>query len=130
MCPACDNFCDYWKLNEICVHNRIMYLFDNDMTILFAVFMSFWGEDEVFRTLDFVNPFRFRSGDFFGTFLFLAAMFLEFWKRYSSEITHRWDVVNFTPEEEHPRPEYLEQLKNVEEKTINFVTRTAEPKVS
>jgi hypothetical protein len=39
-------------------------------------------------------------------------------------------VTGFTPEEEHPRPEYLEQLKNVEEKTMNFVTQTVEPRVS
>jgi len=37
-----------------------MYLFDNEATVFFAVFMSFW-----------------------------AALFLEFWKRYSSEIAHR-----------------------------------------
>ena len=62
-------------------------------------------------------------------YLILAALFLEFWKQYSKEITHRWDVTGFTPDEEHPRPEYLEQLKNVEEKTMNFVTQTVEPKV-
>ena len=38
-------------------------------------------------------------------------------------------MTGFTPDEEHPRPEYLEQLKNVEEKTMNFVTQTVEPKV-
>lgn len=59
----------------------------------------------------------------------LAALFLEFWKKYSVEITYRWDVTGYTPEEEHPRPEYLEQLKHVKEKTINFITQTAEPKV-
>ena len=60
----------------------------------------------------------------------LAALFLEFWKRYSAEIAHRWDVQTYQPEEEHPRPEYLAQLNNVEEKTVNFVTQTTEPKVS
>lgn len=62
--------------------------------------------------------------------LYSAALFLEFWKQYSREITHRWDVTGFTPEEEHPRPEYLEKLKNVEEKSLNFITQTMEPKVS
>ena len=56
-------------------------------------------------------------------------MFLEFWKRYSQEMTHRWDTTNFTPEEEHPRPEYLEQLKHVDELTVNVITQTTEPKV-
>ncbi len=76
-----------------------MYLFDNDATVYFAIFVSFW-----------------------------AALFLEFWRRYSSEIAHRWDVMGYQPEEEHPRPEYLAQLRNVEEKTVNFVTQTTEPK--
>ena len=56
-------------------------------------------------------------------------MFLEFWKRYSQEMTHRWDTTNFTPEEEHPRPEYLEKLKYVDELTVNIITQTTEPKV-
>ena len=58
-----------------------------------------------------------------------AALFLEFWKRYSTEIAHRWDVTGYQPEEEHPRPEYLAQLGNVKEKTVNFITQTTEPKV-
>lgn len=100
MCPACDHFCEYWDLKETCLYSKVMYLFDNESTVFFAVFMSFW-----------------------------AALFLEFWKKYSREITHRWDVTGFTPEEEHARPEYLERLKNVEEFTVNFVTQTKEPKV-
>lgn len=61
--------------------------------------------------------------------LITAALFLEFWKRYSSEIAHRWDVTGYRPEEEHPRPEYLAQLRNVKERTVNFVTQTTEPRV-
>ena len=59
----------------------------------------------------------------------LAAMFLEFWKRYSQEMTHRWETTNFTPEAEHPRPEFYEQLKDINEKTINVITQEEEPKV-
>lgn len=100
MCPVCDHFCDYWKLNETCLHSKILNLFDNGSTVFFAVFTSIW-----------------------------AALFLEFWKGYSTEMTHRWDTTDFTPEEEHPRPEYLEQLKYVNEKTVNVITQTTEPKV-
>ena len=32
------------------------------------------------------------------------------------------------PEEEHPRPEYLAKLTDVEERHINFVTQTTEPR--
>ena len=44
MCPICDVFCDYWRLNETCVHSRVTYLIDNPSTLFFAIFMSFWGE--------------------------------------------------------------------------------------
>ncbi len=44
ICPSCDNFCGYWHLNETCTHSRIMYLFDNSATVVFAIFMSFWGK--------------------------------------------------------------------------------------
>ena len=100
MCPACDNICSYWDLKEMCTYHKVMHLFDNESTIFFAIVMSVW-----------------------------AALFQEFWKRYSKEITHRWNVTGYTPAEDHPRPEYLAQLKNVEEKTINYVTQSQEPKV-
>jgi len=99
MCPICDNFCETWELQDTCLLSKAKYLFDNGTTVFFAVFMSLW-----------------------------AVFFLEFWKRYSAEITHRWDVFGYDPEEEHPRPEYLVKLKNVETKTVNFITQTSEPK--
>jgi anoctamin-1 len=43
-------------------------------------------------------------------------MFLELWKRYSAEITHRWDLTGFDIQEEHSRPQYLARLKNVNRK--------------
>ena len=100
MCPACDNICSYWDLKEMCSYHKVMHLFDNDSTVFFAIVMSIW-----------------------------AALFQEFWKRYSREITHRWDITGYTPDEDHPRPEYLAQLKNVKEKTINYITQSTEPKV-
>merc|ERR1719427_2488965 len=99
MCPICDIHCDYWKLQEACKMTKAKYLFDNGTTVFFGVFMSLW-----------------------------AVIFLELWKRYSAEITHRWDVFGYDPEEEHPRPAYLVQLRDVEERTINFVTQLGEPK--
>ena len=77
---------------------KAKYLFDNATTVAFAVFMSIW-----------------------------AVIFTELWKRSSAEITHRWDVFGYDPEEEHPRPEYLAKLTDVKEKRINFVTQTREP---
>jgi len=61
--------------------------------------------------------------------LFAAAMFLELWKRYSAEITHRWDLTGFDIHEEHPRPQYLARLKNVKKREVNIVTNMVEPQV-
>ena len=35
----------------------------------------------------------------------------------------------YQPEEEHPRPEYIARLHGVEERTVNFITQTTEPRV-
>ena len=118
MCPICDEFCEFWPLQSACMMTRAKYFFDNGTTVMFALFMSFW-----------------------------SVIFTEMWRRYSAEITHRWDVFGYDPEEEHPRPEFLSQLKNVKvrhvdhlflqveltflylkERKINFVTQCAEPK--
>ncbi|PNF43988.1 hypothetical protein B7P43_G00902 [Cryptotermes secundus] len=98
MCPLCDT-CHYWNLAETCHYARFAYLFDNPATIFFAFFMSFWG-----------------------------TLFLELWKRYSADITYRWDLSGFDLQAEHPRPEYLARLRNAKYKT-NVVTQTKEPYV-
>lgn len=59
----------------------------------------------------------------------LATLFLEMWKRYSAEITHRWDLTGFDIQEEHPRPEYLARLSHVKRQQVNVVTNTMEPYV-
>ncbi|GLV37940.1 subdued [Carabus blaptoides fortunei] len=100
MCPLCDHWCDYWDLRETCLHSRVTYLFDNATTVFFAIFMSFW-----------------------------ATLFLELWKRYSAEITHRWDLTGFDVQEEHPRPHYLARLSHIKRVQMNVVTNTMEPQV-
>lgn len=118
MCPQCDVKCDYWSLEETCVQAEITSLLDNHVTVIFAIFMSFW-----------------------------AALFLEHWKRYSAEITHRWDLTGFDVHEEHPRPQcelkiliYLKKfpeillldlarLKTVRREKKDFVTNAVEPNV-
>lgn len=54
-------------------------------------------------------------------------MFLELWKRYSAEITHRWDLTGFDVHEEHPRPQYLARLAHVKKVRIDYITNTEEP---
>lgn len=43
MCPQCDRYCPFWKLKQSCTLSKVTYLFDNTATVLFAMFMSFWG---------------------------------------------------------------------------------------
>lgn len=123
MCPLCDQLCDYWELRNSCMHIKVTYLFDNKATVFFAVFMSFWGK---YLTKNF-------SIIFFPTmheFDFLtAALFLELWKRYSAEITHRWDLTGFDIHEEHPRPQYLARLAHVKKMRIDFITHAREPEI-
>ena len=66
MCPSCDKFCDFHKLEAACLMTQAKYLFDNGTTVFFAVFMSIW-----------------------------AVIFTEMWRRNSAEITHRWDVFGY-----------------------------------
>ncbi|XP_017873582.1 PREDICTED: anoctamin-1 isoform X3 [Drosophila arizonae] len=99
MCPLCD-WCEFWNLSETCNYAKITYLIDNPSTIFFAVFMSFW-----------------------------ATLFLELWKRYSAEITHRWDLTGFDVHEEHPRPQYLARLEHIEPTRTDYVTNIKEPTV-
>lgn len=43
MCPQCDT-CDYWKLKTACKYSRVSGIFDNDLTVAFAFFISVWGK--------------------------------------------------------------------------------------
>ncbi|KAG9348203.1 hypothetical protein JZ751_001938 [Albula glossodonta] len=76
MCPLC-NICTYWKLSSICMTFKAGLLFDHGGTVFFSIFMSLW-----------------------------AVTFLEYWKRTSAILAHRWDCSEFEEIEERPRPEF------------------------
>lgn len=98
MCPLCDAKCDYWRLNETCSISQFAYLFDNNFTVAFAVFMSIW-----------------------------ATIYLEMWKRYMSAIQHRWGVTDYCKQAEPPRPQYLARLKDSKKTIFNIITGAPEP---
>ncbi|SPP88740.1 blast:Anoctamin-6 [Drosophila guanche] len=83
MCPQCDRSCDYWRLNETCTSSKFNYLIDNNMTVVFALAMAIW-----------------------------SVTYLEFWKRYSAGLVHRWGLTGFTHHVEHPRPQYLAKISH------------------
>uniref|UniRef100_A0A8C9WKH9 Anoctamin n=1 Tax=Scleropages formosus TaxID=113540 RepID=A0A8C9WKH9_SCLFO len=76
MCPLC-NICTYWNLSSICTTFKAGLLFDNGGTVFFSMFMALW-----------------------------AVTFLEYWKRTSAVLAHRWDCSEFEEIEERPRPEF------------------------
>ncbi|KAK6169999.1 hypothetical protein SNE40_018498 [Patella caerulea] len=98
MCPLCDRQCPYWNVTDACSHQSASRIFDNDATVFFAVFMSFWG-----------------------------TLFLEFWKRRQAATQYKWDLSNFVSEEEPPRPEYLSRLESWTTLKINPITGIKEP---
>ncbi|KAH0560411.1 anoctamin-5-like [Cotesia glomerata] len=105
MCPQCDFYCDYWRLNTTCILTKVTLLFDNETTIVFGAFMSFW-----------------------------AVLYLELWRRRSEELIHRWGLVGWDQGADHPRPQYLKMLSKIKifkaKEKLNAVTMEKEPHVS
>ncbi|XP_058123461.1 anoctamin-1-like [Anopheles ziemanni] len=101
MCPQCDKYCGYWYLNSTCMISKVAYVFDNEGTILFSIFISIW-----------------------------AALYLRLWKRYIARIQYRWGVLDFSSMAEPPRPEYSARVKNCKRKKYNFYTKIEEPSPS
>ncbi|XP_033823504.2 anoctamin-9 [Periophthalmus magnuspinnatus] len=71
MCPLCDKRCKVWMLSETCTYAKVTLLFDNNGTVLFAMFMAIW-----------------------------ATLFLEFWKRHRASYVCEWKVSDWSEEEE------------------------------
>ncbi|CAL8243255.1 unnamed protein product [Lota lota] len=71
MCPRCDKRCTVWKLSDTCVYAKVSHLFDNEATVVFAMFMAIW-----------------------------ATLFLELWKRQRSTYVSKWKVYDWCEEEE------------------------------
>ncbi|XP_078330446.1 anoctamin-1-like isoform X5 [Crassostrea virginica] len=98
MCPLCDYQCPYWKLSAACSHARASRIFDNNATVFFAIFMSFWG-----------------------------TLFLEFWKRKQAALQFKWDLTDFVTEEQPPRPEFLAKLEHITTYKEHPITGIKEP---
>uniref|UniRef100_H3D840 Anoctamin n=1 Tax=Tetraodon nigroviridis TaxID=99883 RepID=H3D840_TETNG len=70
MCPLCDRRCKVWQLSDTCTYAKVSLLFDNNGTVLFAMFMAVW-----------------------------ATLFLEFWKRHRASYVCEWKVSDWCEEE-------------------------------
>ncbi|KAG7245454.1 hypothetical protein INR49_010905 [Caranx melampygus] len=82
MCPLCDNGCSVWQLSETCTYAKVNLLFDNNGTVLFAMFMAVW-----------------------------ATLFLEFWKRHRASYVCEWKVSDWCEEEEELILEIVNNVK-------------------
>ncbi|XP_052051900.1 anoctamin-9 [Apodemus sylvaticus] len=71
MCPLGDHSRRYQRLSEMCTFAKLTHLFDNDGTVLFAIFMALW-----------------------------ATVFLEIWKRKRAQEVQSWDLYEWDEEEE------------------------------
>ncbi|KAL6035908.1 hypothetical protein STEG23_018277 [Scotinomys teguina] len=71
MCPLGDNSRKYRKLSDMCAFSKLTHLFDNEGTVMFAIFMALW-----------------------------ATVFLEIWKRQRAHVVLLWDLYGWDEEEE------------------------------
>ncbi|CAB1331828.1 unnamed protein product [Coregonus sp. 'balchen'] len=69
--PISDVRCKVWLLSDTCLYAKVSILFDNEGTVMFAMFMAVW-----------------------------ATLFLEFWKRHRASYTCAWKVFDWCEEEE------------------------------
>ena len=51
LCPNCDSDCDFEPLETSCPLAKLTYVVDNNLTVFFAIFMSFWGKDLWLRNI-------------------------------------------------------------------------------
>ncbi|XP_014651309.1 PREDICTED: anoctamin-9 [Ceratotherium simum simum] len=71
MCPRGDHGRRYHQLSDTCAFAKLTHFFDNDRTVLFAIFMALW-----------------------------ATVFLELWKRYRARVVLHWDLYGWDEDEE------------------------------
>ncbi|XP_064226386.1 anoctamin-9 isoform X3 [Aotus nancymaae] len=71
MCPLGDHSRRYQRLSETCTFAKLTHLFDNDGTVVFAIFMALW-----------------------------ATVFLEIWKRQRASVVLQWDLYVWDEDQE------------------------------
>ncbi|XP_012791618.2 anoctamin-9 [Sorex araneus] len=71
MCPRGDHSRRYHRLSDTCTFAKLTHLFDNEGTVLFAIFMALW-----------------------------ATMFLEIWKRKRAQVVLHWDLYGWDEDQE------------------------------
>ncbi|XP_012507381.1 PREDICTED: anoctamin-9 [Propithecus coquereli] len=71
LCPLGDHGRRFQRLSDTCTFAKLTHLFDNDGTVLFAIFMALW-----------------------------ATVFLEIWKRQRARVVLHWDLYGWDEDQE------------------------------
>lgn len=71
MCPRGDHSRRYQRLSDTCTFAKLTHLFDNEGTVVFAIFMALW-----------------------------ATVFLEIWKRQRAKVVLHWDLYGWDEDQE------------------------------
>ncbi|XP_066222380.1 anoctamin-9-like [Saccopteryx leptura] len=71
MCPRGDYSGRYQRLSDTCTFAKLTHLFDNEGTVVFAIFMALW-----------------------------ATVFLEFWKRQRARVVQKWQLFEWDEDQE------------------------------
>ena len=104
MCPSCNaNNCSVWDINTSCFSVRFSSIFDNNLSMAYAIIMSLW-----------------------------SALFIEFWKRKTFSLNFDWDLTDIDEDGEPSRPRYRAKAQTFDAKQslrTNPVTMKKEHKV-
>nr|XP_055157136.1 anoctamin-9 isoform X2 [Nyctereutes procyonoides] len=71
LCPRGDHSRRYQQLSDTCTFAKLTHLFDNEGTVVFAIFMALW-----------------------------ATVFLEIWKRQRARVVLHWDLYGWDEDQE------------------------------
>ncbi|XP_045871057.1 anoctamin-9 isoform X2 [Meles meles] len=78
LCPRGDHSRRYQQLSDTCTFAKLTHLFDNEGTVLFAIFMALW-----------------------------ATVFLEIWKRQRARVVLHWDLYGWDEDQEEMALEFI-----------------------
>ncbi|XP_059008811.1 anoctamin-9 isoform X1 [Mustela lutreola] len=78
LCPRGDHSRRYQQLSDTCTFAKLTHLFDNEGTVVFAIFMALW-----------------------------ATLFLEIWKRQRARVVLHWDLHGWDQDQEEMALEFI-----------------------
>ncbi|ELV12620.1 Anoctamin-9, partial [Tupaia chinensis] len=108
MCPLGDHGRKYQKLSDTCTFAKLTHLFDNEGTVVFAIFMALWGEllpgTPGGLSGTGLSPQAHLQAHLLGAMtarlLSAATVFLEIWKRERARVVLDWHLYGWDEDQE------------------------------